>query len=332
MDANGAVEISFCGAGRDGHTDRLHHLRGIVAQHVSAHDALACLIDNQFHRGPMPAPRHQMTHRHELGHIHIHRTVHGRILLRHATRADRGHREYGRGDGIEGPASRMLGKQAVCQMVPLGYGDRGQVHLVGNVANCEDVRLACGILRIYDHRPVRGQFNTRDIQPHGPCVRNPAYREEHKIAVKAAPICQMHALGPVCHQFQSMEHHARVKLDAIALEYFDKSLAYIVVEATQRHTLPIQQIDFGAEAAKYAGELDPDIAAADQCHALGTSRQRESLIRNDAMLRAFNLGPGGMTAYCDHDTLGRDTATAYLHCMGVQKHSFFKEPADTGIL
>ena len=51
MDADGLVEVRLGGAGGDGDADALHHLRGVVADHVGAEDALAGLVDDELHQG-----------------------------------------------------------------------------------------------------------------------------------------------------------------------------------------------------------------------------------------------------------------------------------------
>ena len=135
MDPDRPVEISFGGACCHCNADRLHHLSGIVTDHVGAHHKLARLIHHQLHHRPPVPPAHRVPHRQELRDIDIRRPVLGRLLLAQSACPDRRHGKHRRRDRLEGPRAGMRAEQPVRQMMPFRDRHRRQIHLIRDIAD-----------------------------------------------------------------------------------------------------------------------------------------------------------------------------------------------------
>ena len=85
-----------------------------------------------------------------------------------------------------------------------------------------------------------------------------------------------------------VERPAEGELDAALGIGLAERVAHILVEAAQELVAAVQKRDLAAEPGEDAGELDGDIAAADDQDALRQAFEMEDLVRGDAELAAGN--------------------------------------------
>ena len=97
--------------------------------------------------------------------------------------------------------------------------------------------------------------------------------------------------------------------------------AQILVEAAQRQGLAVDQVDLGAQAGEDAGELDGDVAAAEQHDAARQVLQEERVVGDDAVLGAGEPGPQRAAAGGDDDALGGDARAADIERVRVDEAS-----------
>ena len=293
MDADRAVEIGLGGACCHGDADRLHHLGGVVTDHVCAYDSLGFLIDDELHHGAAIAAAYDVAHWHEVGDVDVGRTVFGGPFLGHSAGADRRLREHCSGYGVERPCADGFAEQAVCQMVAFDDGDRGEVHLVRHVADREDVLLRSGIFGIHDDGSIAGGFDACSIQPKTFGVWISADGEEHEIGIEGSAVRQVKPFRAVRELFEFVQQDAGMERDALRLQCSGELFANVMVEAAQWKALPVEQVHLGAKAAEDSGEFDAYITAADERDALGSFGKVEGLVGDNAEFGAFDVGPCG---------------------------------------
>ena len=97
---------------------------------------------------------------------------------------------------------------------------------------------------------------------------------------------------------------AGVDLDAAAAHLVRQRDADVVVEAVEQFLAADDLDDLGAETVEDAGELDRDIAAADDDDAARQGGQVERLVRRDHMLDAGDVRHRRVPAGGDQDLLG----------------------------
>jgi len=121
-------------------------------------------------------------------------------------------------------------------------------------------------------------------------------------------------------------------LDAAAAHLLGQCNAEIVIEAVEQLLTPDQLDDLAAEAAEDAGELDRDIAAADDDNLAGQLRQVERLVRRDHMLDAGDVRHGRMPAGGDQDILGGVTPAGDLDRVRVEEDAAPLDDLDPAVL
>src|SRR5205085_337698 len=114
---------------------------------------------------------------------------------------------------------------------------------------------------------------------------------------------------------------AGVDLDAAVAHFQGEADPDVVVEAVQQFLAPDHLDDLAAEAAEDAGELDRDVAAADDDYLARQLRQIERLVRGDDMLDAGNGRHGRMPAGGDQDVLGGVGAAGDFDRVRIDQHA-----------
>ena len=95
--------------------------------------------------------------------------------------------------------------------------------------------------------------------------------------------------------------------------------AAFLVEAAQHAVAAQHQVDLAAQPVEDAGELDGDVAAADDRDALGQLGQMERLVGGDGEFPAGNVGHDRAAAGGDQDLLGGDRLLADLDGVAVHQ-------------
>ena len=318
MDAHGAVEIPLRRPAIDRDRQPLQNLRRVLAQHMRAQHALGLLVHHQLHHRPPRPARERVAHRGEAGEVDVGRAAHGRLVLAQPHRADRRAGEHRRRHRVQHPFARAGPIQHVGQGVPLGDRHRGQVQPVGHVAQGVDMRLAGAAVLVDGHRAeaVGGHSGGRQPQPVG--IGGAADGGEHQVGLDAAAVGQHHAPRRALGR-HSRHCGAAVQADALVGQRLVQRAAQILVEAAQGQVLAQDQVHLGAEAGEDAGEFHRDIAAADDGDARRHGLQVEGVVRDDAMLRAREVGPDRAAAGGNHDAFGGDALAAHLQRVRVDE-------------
>src|SRR5207253_1598616 len=123
-----------------------------------------------------------------------------------------------------------------------------------------------------------------------------------------------------------------VDLDAAAAHLLRQRDPQIVVEAVEQFLAADQLDDLGAEAAEDAGELDRDIAAADNDDLARQARQVERLVRRDHMLDAGDVRHRRMPAGGDQDVLGGVAPAGDLDRVRVNEDTAPVDDLDAAVL
>ncbi|MCH9019225.1 MAG: DUF1549 domain-containing protein [Proteobacteria bacterium] len=108
--------------------------------------------------------------------------------------------------------------------------------------------------------------------------------------------------------------------------------AHVVVEAAQEQGPAIELRDPRAEAVEDTGELDRDIAAADDDHAFGQRIEEERLVRGDRVLGPGELGHHRPAAGGDEDVPGAMAVVADRDRMGVGEPRVVVDDRDAAVL
>ena len=124
---------------------------------------------------------------------------------------------------------------------------------------------------------------------------------------------------------------AGVDLDAAVAHLLRQRDAEIVVEPVQQILAPDDLDDLASEAAEDAGELDRDIAAADDDDAARQFRQIERLVRRDHVLDAGNVRHGRMPAGRDQDILGGIVPPGDLDRVRIDQHAAALDDLDAAV-
>ena len=109
-------------------------------------------------------------------------------------------------------------------------------------------------------------------------------------------------------------------LDAVPGQCLVHEGAALLVEPAQHAIATDHQVDVAAEPVEDAGELDGDVAAADDGDALGQRiGQVERLVRGDGELVAGDRGHLRPAAGADQNLVGRDRLAADLHGVAIHQ-------------
>ncbi len=125
---------------------------------------------------------------------------------------------------------------------------------------------------------------------------------------------------------------AGVDLDAAATHLLGERNADVVVEAVEQLLAPDQLDDLDAKAVEDAGELDRDIAAADDHDATRQLRQVERLVRRDHVLDAGNVWHRRMASGGEQDVVGGVMASADFDRVRVGEDSAALDDLDAAVL
>ena len=115
-------------------------------------------------------------------------------------------------------------------------------------------------------------------------------------------------------------------------ERLGQALAQVLVEAAQRQRLAVDQVHLGAECLEDAGELDRDVARADDRDALRHARQEERVVGDDAELGAGDGDTLRMAAGGDDDAFGGDALAADVKRVRVEEHRAGIEDRRAGVV
>ena len=276
------------------------------------------LIDDQLHHRPARAPGQIVAQRREPLDIDVDRAEVRRLVLGQADGGDRRHREHRGRDVLQHHPARPVAEQRVGQGVALGGGDRGQVEQVGDVAEGKDVRLAGLQGEIHDHRAAAVEPHAGAFQPQAVHVRMTAGGKEHQVGLDRAAIRQVHQ-ARASGGLDPRNGDVRVQDDTLGLEGVGQRLAQFRIEAAKRQRLAIDQVHLGAQRGEDAGELDRDVAAAEDDDPARQLGQVERRVGNDAELGARNVQPRRVAAGGDDDALGGDALAADIQRMRVDE-------------
>ena len=284
-------------------------LGGVGADDVAADHLLSGGVDDQFHQHAVLAAVEGRFHRPEHGAVDIDLAVLvAGVRLGQADGADRRLGEYGAGDHLVVEGGGDAAEHGLGEGGALADGDGGEVDAVGDVADGPDVvDVGLGIV-VDDHRALVVERHAGGLQTQASGVGLAAGGVHHHVALVGV------AAGEVADQaggallntgvFAAQDH-----LDAALFDLGGEVAADVVVEAAQDVGAAVHQGGVDAQAVEDAGELDGDVAAADDDDPLRQLRQVEGLVGGDGVLDAGQvLGRPGAAAGGDQDLVGGEDA------------------------
>src|SRR5205823_1769620 len=187
--------------------------------------------------------------------------------------------------------------------------DRGRRELSapGDVADGVDSRSAARLVLV--RRDEAGHIERdpglleRELLDRGPSTDRPQYAVERAETPSVARLkLELAAPGTGERRRWGVQHelHSRIA------QHAERLLAQHVVEGLERRVAAQHQRGVGAETCEDAAQLDGDVAAADDCDALGPRGELEEAVRGDPELGSRNRRQAGMPAGGDHDVIGRE--------------------------
>lgn len=320
MDGDTAVEILLGGAHLDSDTETLQHLSAAEAGNVQADNLLLGTGADKLVSGGslLLGLHHGVVHGGEVGLVDLDvvlAVLLNGLRLRQADAADLGVREHDGGDvGVVEMRILVLGasEQTLRQTTSRSNGDRGQLDLASDVAEGVDV-LDAGVLVVVDGdvtllvRLEAGGVDA-EVLGRGRAANGPDEVVEAALGgLLAVGVlvgdCEL-ALGVL---LDLCGLGALVQVDAEALVLLGDGLLDHGVEVAQEGVVTDEEVGFGAEGVEHAGELDGDVAGADEGDLLGLDVDVEEAVRVGAELGAGDFrGDGGVAADGDEDLLGLD--------------------------
>jgi hypothetical protein len=176
------------------------------------------------------------------------------------------------------------------------------------------------------------QLHARLVQAQRLDVRLAAGGEHHHLGLHLQRVGQMadqHAVGAF---LDLLMLTGQQYVQAAQAQLIGQVRAQVLVETAQEVGAAIDQGDVDAQAVEDAGELDGDIAAADDHHPLGQLGQQEGLFRGDDVLDPGQVGPRRPVAGGDQDLPGRDLLDALfpLHFQRVRIKEAGRSIQDVG--
>ena len=202
---------------------------------------------------------------------------------------------------------RAAAEHRVGEGVSLADGDRGEVGAVGDVADGVDRRRERSAnsrrpewrrLRRPRCRPSRGRGRSCSAAARWRRAPGRPRRRSRPTGSRRSP-----ADVPV----ETLDGAAEGEADAALGVGLAERVADVLVEAAQQFVAAMQKGGLAAEPGEDAGELDRDVAAADDEDALGEALEMEDLVRGHAERAAGNARlEGRMRADGDQDEAGAD--------------------------
>mmetsp|Transcript_19271 Transcript_19271/g.45928 ORF Transcript_19271/g.45928 Transcript_19271/m.45928 type:complete len:413 (-) Transcript_19271:296-1534(-) len=331
MDAHARVEVLLGRAHLHADADGLEDLCGVHADHVHADDFVGGHVDDDLHEHLLVLPGEGVLHRLELAHVHIDVALEllDGLLLRQPAGPEGRLTEHG---------ARDIGVVRLCELAAKGTLGKGhslhqrdgrEVDPVGDIADGPDVGDACAAVVVDLDRPVAEHGDAELLEAEVGDVGLPTGRKHDKLRLHgllvALAVLHGEEEGPVGLLLDPRGVALRVADHAALLEVLRHLLAALLVEASQRRWLAVDEVDFGPEAAEDPSKLDGNVAAAeDDDILLREVVQVERLVRGDPVLRS-----GDVELHCaapdgNEDVLGLQDALAAvrlgdLHRVGIQE-------------
>src|ERR1700730_10839514 len=203
----------------------------------------------------------------------------------------------------------------------LGDGHRGQVDPIGHIADRVDVRyLRRALPFVDDDRTIRGEFDPELGEPKRLGIGRTAGRIHDQISVD--PFTRGGGNGiAVSALVDARDVRAAADVDAAPPHLLAEIDADVLVEPAQYLRAPDELDDLASEAIEDAGELDRDIAAADDDDALRQVRPVERFVGRDHMLDAGDRRGLGPAAGRDQDVLRRVALAVDLDGVRIDDHA-----------
>jgi len=322
MYSDATIKVLFGGAHLDRDAEALQHLRRTDTQDMQAHDplVLARTDDLVARRAFLLRLHHGIIHGGETRLIDLDVLVAvlpPRVGLAEADGADlRVREDDGRDVGVVELDALVLGpaKQAVGQLAARRNGDGRQLHFAADVAERVDVGDG-GVLELVgdDLRAlvllhagfVEAQVFDFGAAPDGP---QDAVDVQHARPVGVG-VVEFHpsVVGLGGGLFEFGLGGAAVDLHALALVFLGDGVLDHGVEVAEEGVVADEEVGLGAEGVEHAGQLDGDVAGADDGDFLGLALEVEEAVAGDAQLAAGDVRRFvGVSAGGEQDVLGFD--------------------------
>ncbi len=157
------------------------------------------------------------------------------------------------------------------------------------------------------------------LKPEGFGVRRAADGGEYEVGLDLGAVFQRHAFHAAIGGYTAHAAAARVQPHALLRHRLRQRFAQIVVETAQRQRLAHHDMHLAAQAREDGGELDGDVAAAQQHHALRPLGQEERVVGDDAVFAAGELRRPRAAAGRDDDAFGADDPAADIEPVRVDE-------------
>ena len=250
------------------------------ADHVAAEHALAHAIDDQLDQPLLVAAAERVLERREPRAIDVELAdgARARSCSRQADARDRRLTRTPPSARARSRCTRRSPPNIVCATAwpsAIATGVSAMRPVQSPTANmCSSERAAVR------HRPApRRRASSRTPISARP---EPAVRGARPIAHSTRSDAELHAVAqrqrkPVCARARSRAHFdAAAQVDALLAQHARHVIAHVPIEARQDLLAAVHELHARAERVKDARELEPDVAAADQRHALGQRARDET--------------------------------------------------------
>lgn len=318
MDGDAGVEVLLGGAHLEGDAEALEHLAGAEAHDVEADDLLVGpLADDLVLGGRLVlGVHHGVVHGGEVGRVDL-EAVAAVLLdglgLREADGADLGVGEDDARDarvvearvGEEGRGP----VQALGEAAAGGDGDGRQLRLAADVAEGEDV-VDRGVLEVVDDDVALAvDLDAGALEAEGVGLGHAADGPDEVVDVGQLALAG--AVGVVDRQLAGGGILVDARLGRVLMQVHAKALVlggHAVldhgVEVAQEGAVADEEVGLDAEGVEHAGELDGDVAGADEGDLLGQGGDVEEAVAVDAVLGAGDAREaGGAAADGDDDAV-----------------------------